>query len=37
VLKGAINDVLPGSEDDIKKAEKEDKNLNDNQSNSNSH
>lgn len=27
VLKAAISDVIPGSEDDIKKAEKEEKNL----------
>ena len=27
VLKGAINDVNPGSEDDVKKAEKEERNL----------
>jgi preprotein translocase subunit YajC len=34
VLKGVINEVLPGSEDDVKKAEKEERNLPPNESNS---
>jgi preprotein translocase subunit YajC len=29
VLKGAVTDVLPGTDDDVKKAEKDDKNLKD--------
>lgn len=34
VLKAAINDILPGSEEDAKKAEKEDRNLSGSETNS---